>query len=263
MSGSSRAEASPLVEPGGPLSDEERARYLRHLVLPQIGELGQRRLKNARVLVAGAGGIGSPVLMTLAAAGVGAIRVADDDAVEPSNLPRQLAFDAADLGRSKAVAAEETARRLGPFADIAGVGERITAENAPALAAWADIVLDGTDDAATRLVLHDAAQAAGIPYVWGTAVGTDGLVSVFWRDAPGWDEAGPELRDLHPDPLVDTGVSCVATGVIAPVCQAVAAMMTGEAFKLIVGYGEPLLGRVQAFDALDGGWREIALRPAR
>lgn len=253
----------PLVEPGEPLSDAERARYLRHLVLPQIGEVGQRRLKNARVLVAGAGGIGSPVLMTLAAAGVGSMRVVDDDTVEPSNLPRQLAFDVTDVGRSKAEAAQDTGRRLGPFGDIVGVGERITAETAPELVAWADLVLDGTDDAATRLVLHDAAQAAGVPYVWGTAVATDGLVSVFWRDAPGWDGAGPELRDLHPDPLVDTGVSCVATGVIAPVCQAVAAMMTGEALKLIVGYGEPLLGRVQAFDALDGGWREIPLTPTR
>lgn len=246
----------PLIAPGPPLTAEESARYLRQIVLPQIGELGQRRLKNARVLIAGAGGIGSPVLMTLAAAGVGTIVVVDHDVVEPSNLPRQLAFTDADLGAPKALAAAETARRLNPFVEVVGSVERITAASAARLVAEVDLVLDGTDDAATRLALHDAAQDAGIPYVWGTAVGTDGMVSVFWPAG-----GGPTLRDLHPDPLVDTGVSCVLSGIAAPVCHAVAAAMTGEALKLIVGYGEPLLGRVQVFDALDGRWREIALAP--
>lgn len=245
-----------VVEPGAALSDAERRRYLRQLVLPQIGEQGQRRLKNARVLVAGAGGLGAPVLMSLAGAGVGRLLIADADSVEVSNLPRQLAFTDAELGTLKAEAAAATARRLNPFVAAVPIAERIDAASAAHLVAEVDLVVDGTDDAATRLALHDAAWARGIPYVWGTAVGTDGMVSVFWRDAPG----GPvSLRDLHPDPLVDTGASCAVTGVAGPVTAAVGAMMAGEAMKLIAGYGVPLLGRVQVFDALDATWTEVAL----
>lgn len=247
-----------LVEPGLPLAPEEAAQYERQLALPHLGELGQRRLKNAQVLVAGAGGIGCPVVLTLAAAGVGTITIIDHDVVEASNLPRQLAFTHQDIGAPKASVAARAARERNRFVKIIDRPDRILPENAAQLVSNVDLVLDGTDDAATRLALHDAAFAAGVPYIWGTAVGTDGLVSTFWRGSPG----GQSLRELHPNPLEDTGVSCVLSGVTAPVCQAIAAAMTSEALKLLAGYGEPLFGRVAAFDQLDGRWREIELAPA-
>lgn len=248
------------MEPAVELTPDETARYRRQIVLPQIGQLGQRRLKNARVLVAGAGGLGAPLIEYLAGAGVGALVIVDDDTVELSNLPRQLLFTDADLGGSKAAAAAAAARRLNPHVDAIGRHVRIDAATAAGLVADIDLVLDGTDDAATRVALHDATLRAGIPYVWGTSVATDGMVTVFWRDAPG---GAVTLRDLHPDPLADIGSRCAVTGIAGPVCAAVGAMMAGEAMKLIVGYGTPLLGRVQVFDALEGGWTEVALSPPR
>jgi Dinucleotide-utilizing enzymes involved in molybdopterin and thiamine biosynthesis family 2 len=152
-----------VVEPGAPLTDDERRRYLRQLVLPQIGELGQRRLKNARVLIAGAGGLGAPVLMSLAGAGVGRLLIADADTVEISNLPRQLAFTDAEVGTPKALAAVETVGRLNPFVSAAAVTGRIDADTAAGLVAQVDLVLDGTDDAATRVALHDAAWERASP----------------------------------------------------------------------------------------------------
>lgn len=253
-----RMPLPPLVEPADALTAAERTRFARQLVLPHIGEVGQRRLKNARVLVAGAGGLGSPVISYLAAAGVGTLVIVDDDLVEESNLPRQLAHAGADIGAAKAESAAAEARRQGPYGAPVAVARRVDSETAEALVARVDLVVDTTDDAAARVALHDAAMRAGIPYVWGTAVGTDGMVSVFWADAPG----GVTLRDLHPDPLADTNRRCVVDGVTGPLCAAIGGVMAGEALKLIVGAGEVLLGRVLVFDALDVTWREVALAPA-
>lgn len=249
----------PLVEPAAELTAAERERFGRQLVLPQIGEAGQRRLKNARVLVAGAGGLGSPVISYLAAAGVGEIVVVDHDTVEASNRPRQLLHADAAPGASKAESAAAEVGRLNPFGAGSARAERITDDSADALVAGVDLVVDTTDDAVARVALHDAAARAGIPYVWGTAVGSDGMVSVFWPAAPGFDGRGPSLRDLHPDPLADTNRRCVVDGVTGPLCAAIGGVMAGEALKLVVGSGTPLLNRVLVFDALDTTWREVAL----
>ncbi|WP_431803550.1 HesA/MoeB/ThiF family protein [Microbacterium sp. bgisy203] len=250
---------TPLVEPADALTPAESARFARQIALPHIGVVGQRRLKNARVLVAGAGGLGSPVISYLAAAGVGTLVIVDDDTVEESNLPRQLIHAGAAPGTPKAESAAAEARRLNPFGDAVAVTERIGGSLGGIHLEGIHLVMDTTDDAAARLVLHDAAMAAGIPYVWGTAVGTDGMVSVFWADAPG---GGVTLRDLHPDPLADTNRRCVVDGVTGPLCAAIGGVMAGETLKLIVGAGDVLLGRVLVFDALDTTWREVALRPA-
>lgn len=252
---------SPLVEPAAELTAAERERFGRQLVLPQIGESGQRRLKNARVLVAGAGGLGSPVIAYLAAAGVGTIAVVDDDTVESSNLPRQLLHASAAPGASKAASAAAEVTRMNPFGTGVAREERVTEATADDLVADVDLVVDTTDDAVARVALHDAAARAGIPYVWGTAVGSDGMVSVFWPAAPGHDGQGPSLCDLHPDPLADTNRRCVIDGVTGPLCAAIGGVMAGEAMKLIVGSGQPLLGRVLVFDAVDATWREVALAP--
>lgn len=246
---------APLVAPGPDLTPEEVARYRRQIALPQIGPAGQRRLKNACVLVAGAGGLGSPVISYLAAAGVGRLVIVDDDTVEESNLPRQLVHAGAPSGAKKAESAAREAQRLGPFGQATGLDTRIDADTAPGLVDGVDLVVDGTDDPAARVALHDAAQAAGVPYVWGTAVGTDGMVSVFWADAPG---GGFTLRDLHTDPFADTDRRCVVDGVTGPLCAVIGGVMAGESLKLITG-GEVLLGRVLVFDALDTTWREVAL----
>lgn len=246
----------PLVAPAADLTAAERERFGRQLVLPQIGEVGQRRLKNARVLVAGAGGLGSPVISYLAAAGVGTIVVVDHDTVEDSNLPRQLLHAGAAPGTTKAESAVAEVARLNPFGTGVPRVERVGDATADALVADVDLVVDTTDDAVARVALHDAAERAGIPYVWGTAVGSDGMVSVFWPGAPG---GGFSLRDLHPDPLADTNRRCVIDGVTGPLCAAIGGVMAGEALKLIVGSGEPLHGRVLVFDAIDATWREVAL----
>ena len=246
----------PLVGPGPELSEEQRARYSRHLLLPEIGEVGQRRLLASRVLVVGAGGLGSPALLYLAAAGVGTIGVVDDDVVETSNLQRQVVHGSSDVGRPKVDSAAEAVRRLNPGVTVRAHRERLTAANALDLVRGYDLVLDGSDSFATRYLVNDACSLADVPWVWGAVLRFDGHVSVFRAGH------GPTYRDLFPTaPPPGTVPGCGEAGVLGGVCGAVASTMVTEAVKLVTGAGRPLLGRVLVHDALAMTWRELPLRP--
>lgn len=249
----------PLVEPAESLSGEEVARYSRHLIIPDLGVEGQRRLKNARVLVVGAGGLGSPTLLYLAAAGVGTIGIVEDDAVEDSNLQRQIIHGESDVGRSKAQSAAESIRRLNHFVGTRLHEFRLTADNAVDLFADYDLVIDGSDNFATRYLVNDAAVLAGKPYVWGSIYRFEGQVSVFWEDAP--DGRGLNYRDVFPEPpLPGTVPSCAEGGVLGVLCASIAAVMVTEAVKLIAGIGDSLLGRLMIYDALAMTYKTISIR---
>lgn len=246
---------NPLVEPGRALTEAERERFARQIRLGPFGETGQRRLLNARVLVLGAGGIGSPVITALAAAGVGRLGIVDADVVEPSNLARQTAHDDASVGSSKAESAAATARRLSPGIDARAFPVAFTAANADDLVAGWDVVVDGFDTFGSRYVASDATTRAGIPHVWGSALGFDGQLSTFWAGAPG---GGVTLRALHPS-AQDAADSCASVGVLGSLCAAIGSAMASEVVKLVTGVGEPLFGRVVVHDALDGSWSELPL----
>ncbi len=244
-----------LVEPGSDLTPAQVRRYSRHLLLPDIGVVGQRRLLSARVLVVGAGGLGSPVLLYLAAAGVGTLGIVDDDVVEESNLQRQVVHGQSALGRAKVDSAAERVVEVNPEVDVVRHGVRIDADNALDLVAGYDLVIDGTDNFATRYLVNDACAILDKPYVWGSIYRFDGQVSVFWA------LHGPTYRDLHPSPPPPGAVpSCAEGGVLGALCGAVGSVMATEAIKLITGAGEPLLGRVLVYDALDMSWRTVRVR---
>jgi sulfur-carrier protein adenylyltransferase/sulfurtransferase len=248
----STVSLDPLVEPAGDLTPAEVERYSRHLIIPEIGSLGQRRLKNAKVLVIGAGGLGSPALLYLAAAGVGTIGIIDDDVVDLSNLQRQVIHGVADVGRPKIESARDAIAALNPLVDVRLHDVRLDASNALELFAGYDLVLDGADNFATRYLVNDAAAILGKPYVWGSIFRFDGQVSVFW------EKHGPTYRDLYPEaPPAGSVPSCGEGGVFGMLCAAVGSLMVTEAVKLITGVGRSLLGRVALFDALGGNWREI------
>jgi adenylyltransferase/sulfurtransferase len=230
--------------------------WLRQVALPGFGVEGQERLARARVVVAGAGGLGSAVLPVLAAAGVGELVVVDPDVVEASNLHRQTLHTATDLGRAKVESAAEALRALTAGRDGTGavipVPAAVDAENAAALVADADLVVDGTDSLEARYALDDAAAAAGVPLVWGSAVGYAGQVGVAWAGH------GPRWRDLFPVPPAGDAVdACDVAGVLPSVCTTIGGLMATEALKLLTGVGTPLTGRVLVLDALAGRIREI------
>ncbi len=240
------------MEPADGLTPDEVERYSRHLIIPEIGSMGQRRLKNAKVLVIGAGGLGSPALLYLAAAGVGTIGIIDDDAVDLSNLQRQVIHGVADVGRPKIESARDAITALNPLVDVRLHNMRLDASNALELFAAYDLILDGADNFATRYLVNDAAAILGKPYVWGSIFRFDGQVSVFWQ------KHGPTYRDLYPEaPPAGSVPSCGEGGVFGMLCAAVGSLMVTEAVKLITGVGRSLLGRVALFDALGGSWREI------
>jgi adenylyltransferase/sulfurtransferase len=243
---------APLVEPADGLSPQEVERYSRHLIIPEIGTMGQRRLKNAKVLVIGAGGLGSPALLYLAAAGVGTLGIVDDDVVDLSNLQRQVIHGVADVGRPKIESARDAVAALNPLVNVRLHDVRLDASNALELFADYDLILDGADNFATRYLVNDAAAILGKPYVWGSIFRFDGQVSVFW------EKHGPTYRDLYPEaPPAGSVPSCGEGGVFGMLCAAVGSLMVTEAVKLITGVGRSLLGRVALFDALGGSWREI------
>ncbi len=253
----------PLVAPGAPLTPAQVDRYARHLALAQVGEVGQRRLLAARVLVLGAGGLGSPALLYLAAAGVGTIGVLDDDVVEASNLQRQVVHGLADVGRPKVESAAERLRGLSPDVVVRTHPVRLTAANAAEVLGGYDLVVDGTDNFATRYLVNDTCARLGLPWVWGSVLRGHAQVSVFWAAAPG---GGVDLRDVFGEPPAPGAVpSCAEDGVLGAVCAAAGAAMAVEAVKLVCGTGRSLLGRVAVLDAFDATWREIAVRadPAR
>ncbi|MDQ0673542.1 molybdopterin/thiamine biosynthesis adenylyltransferase/rhodanese-related sulfurtransferase [Pseudarthrobacter siccitolerans] len=248
----STVSLDPLVEPAGELTPAEVERYSRHLIIPEIGALGQRRLKNAKVLVIGAGGLGSPALLYLAAAGVGTLGIIDDDVVDLSNLQRQVIHGVADVGRPKIESARDAIAALNPLVEVRLHNVRLDASNALELFAGYDLILDGADNFATRYLVNDAAAILGKPYVWGSIFRFDGQVSVFW------EKHGPTYRDLYPEaPPAGSVPSCGEGGVFGMLCAAVGSLMVTEAVKLITGVGRSLLGRVALFDALGGSWREI------
>jgi molybdopterin/thiamine biosynthesis adenylyltransferase/rhodanese-related sulfurtransferase len=249
----------PLVSPAAELTREEVARYSRHLIIPDLGVDGQKRLKNARVLVIGAGGLGSPTLLYLAAAGVGTIGIVEFDVVDESNLQRQIIHGQSDIGRPKAQSAADSIREINPLVKVNLHEFRLEPDNAVDLFRQYDLILDGTDNFATRYLVNDAAVLAGKPYVWGSIYRFEGQVSVFWEDAP--DGLGLNYRDLYPEPPPPGMVpSCAEGGVLGILCASIASVMGTEAIKLITGIGEPLLGRLMVYDALDMTYRTIRIR---
>lgn len=253
----------PLVEPGPPLTRDQVARYARHLLIPDVGELGQRRLSASRVAVLGAGGLGSPALLYLAAAGVGTIGVIDPDVVDTSNLQRQVVHGVDDVGRRKVDSAADRLAQVNPLVQVVRHPVRLDASNALQLLDGYDLVVDGTDNFATRYLVNDACVLLGVPYVWGSVFRFDGQVSVFWgRSGPGGAQEHPCYRCLFPEPPPPGSVpSCAEGGVLGVLCAAVGAAQGTEAVKLLTGIGEPLLGRLLVHDALRATWRELAVRP--
>jgi sulfur-carrier protein adenylyltransferase/sulfurtransferase len=247
---------APLVEPGPELSADAVARYSRHLILPDLGMTGQRRLAAARVLVVGAGGLGSPALLYLAAAGVGTIGIVDADVVDTSNLQRQVIHGVSDVGRLKVDSAADRIAELNPDARVVRHGVQLDSSNALDLLRGYDLVLDGTDNFPTRYLVGDACELLGLPEVWGSIFRFDGQVAVFWAGR------GPVYRDLFPTPPPPGSVpSCAEGGVLGVLCASIGAAMATEAVKLICGIGEPLLGRLMVYDALEMSWRTVRVRP--
>jgi molybdopterin/thiamine biosynthesis adenylyltransferase/rhodanese-related sulfurtransferase len=241
------------------LTAEQLERGARTISLPGIGLDGQRRLRAARVLVIGAGGLGSPVLQYLAAAGVGTIGVVDFDVVDRTNLQRQVIHAAASIGQPKTASAARAISALDPSITVAQHETKLTADTVMAIFGDYDLIVDGSDNFATRYLANDAASMLHKPYVWGSVLRFDAQVTVFWEGAP--DARSVDYRDLHPVPPEPTGVlSCDEAGVLGSVCGTIGSMMATEVIKLITGVGDPLLGRVQILDALAVEWREVGVK---
>jgi adenylyltransferase/sulfurtransferase len=249
----------PLVEPAAELTKDEVERYSRHLIIPEVGMDGQKRLKNAKVLVVGAGGLGSPALLYLAAAGVGTLGIVEFDVVDSSNLQRQIIHGQSDVGRSKAESARDSIRETNPYVQVNLHETRLEASNVLDIFRQYDLILDGTDNFATRYLVNDAAVLAGKPYVWGSIFRFEGQASVFWEDAP--NGQGLNYRDLYPEPPPPGMVpSCAEGGVLGVLCASIGSIMVNEAIKLITGIGEPILGKLMVYDALDMSYRKITVR---
>ena len=250
----------PLVEPAAELTREEVARYSRHLIIPDVGMSGQKRLKNARVLVVGAGGLGSPALLYLAAAGVGTLGIVDFDVVDESNLQRQIIHGQSDIGRSKAESARDSIREVNPLVDVRIHAQRLDSSNVLETFGGYDLIVDGTDNFATRYLVNDGCVLLGKPYVWGSIFRFEGQVSLFWADPPAGTE-GVNYRDLYPEPPPPGMVpSCAEGGVLGVLCASIGSIMVTEAIKLITGIGDTLLGRLMVYDALEMSYRTIRIR---
>jgi sulfur-carrier protein adenylyltransferase/sulfurtransferase len=251
----------PLVHPSEELTKDEVSRYSRHLLIPDVGVEGQKRIKNSKVLVIGAGGLGSPVLLYLAAAGVGTLGIIDFDIVDESNLQRQIIHGQSDIGRLKSRSAKDSVNELNPHIHVQLHNERLEVTNAIEIISGYDLVVDGTDNFSTRYLVNDACVLAKKPYVWGSIFRFEGQASVFWEDAPGG--VGLNYRDLYPEPPPsEMAPSCAEGGVLGILCASIGAIMATEAIKLITGLGETLLGRLAVYDALDMTYKFIPLRRA-
>jgi molybdopterin/thiamine biosynthesis adenylyltransferase/rhodanese-related sulfurtransferase len=249
----------PLVEPAAELTRDEVMRYSRHLIIPDVATAGQKRLKNAKVLAVGAGGLGSPTLMYLAAAGVGTLGIIDFDVVDESNLQRQIIHGQSDVGRSKAQSARDSVREINPLITVNVHEERLDNDNVMEVFSQYDLIVDGTDNFATRYMVNDAAYLLGKPYVWGSIYRFDGQASVFWPTAPGGE--APCYRCLYPEPPPPGMVpSCAEGGVLGVLCASIGAIQTTEAIKLLTGIGEPLVGSLMVYDALEMSYRKIRVR---
>ncbi len=245
----------PLVEPADGLSVEEVRRYSRHLIIPDVGMTGQKRLKNAKVLCVGAGGLGSPSLMYLAAAGVGTLGIVEFDVVDESNLQRQIIHGQSDIGRPKAESARDSVLEINPLVQVNLHTERLDSSNVFDLFSQYDLIVDGTDNFATRYLVNDACVLLGKPYVWGSIYRFDGQASVFWA------EHGPCYRCLYPEPPPPGMVpSCAEGGVLGVLCASIGSIQVTEAIKLLTGVGESLLGRLMVYDALEMTYRQVRIR---
>ncbi len=245
----------PLVAPGSSLTVDEVKRYSRHLIIPDVAMVGQRRLMNAKVLCVGAGGLGSPALMYLAAAGVGTLGIAEFDKVDESNLQRQIIHGQSDIGKSKALSAKESIAEINPYVQVNIHEVRLDVSNVMELFAQYDLIVDGTDNFATRYLVNDACVLLGKPYVWGSIYRFDGQASLFWA------EYGPCYRCLYPEPPPPGMVpSCAEGGVLGVLCASIGSIQTTEAIKLITGVGETLIGSLIVYDALEMTYRKIKVR---
>ncbi len=245
----------PLVEPAADLTVDEVKRYSRHLIIPDVGMTGQKRLKNAKVLCVGAGGLGSPALLYLAAAGVGTLGVIDFDVVDESNLQRQIIHGQSDVGRPKALSARDSIKEVNPYVDVVVHQEALTNDNVMEIFSGYDLIVDGTDNFATRYMVNDACVLLGKPYVWGSIYRFDGQASVFWA------EYGPCYRCLYPEPPPPGMVpSCAEGGVLGVLCASIGSIQVNEAIKLLIGIGEPLVGRLMVYDALEMSYRSLNIK---
>lgn len=247
-----------LVEPAAELTIDEVRRYSRHLIIPDVGMSGQKRLKNAKVLVIGAGGLGSPALLYLAAAGVGTLGIVEFDEVDESNLQRQVIHGQSDIGRPKAESARDSIAEINPLVDVVVHNERLDNDNVMDVFRGYDLIVDGTDNFATRYMVNDAAYFLGIPYVWGSIYRFDGQASVF---APTLVDDAPCYRCLYPEPPPPGMVpSCAEGGVLGVLCASIGSIQVNEAIKLLTGIGEPLVGKLMIYDALEMEYRKLKVR---
>jgi adenylyltransferase/sulfurtransferase len=245
----------PLVEPAAEISVDEVRRYSRHIIIPDVGMTGQKRLVNAKVLCIGAGGLGSPALMYLAAAGVGTLGIVEFDTVDESNLQRQIIHGQSDIGRPKAQSAADSVREINPYVKVNIHDMRLDTSNVLELFSQYDLIVDGTDNFATRYLVNDACVLLGKPYVWGSIYRFDGQASVFWA------EHGPCYRCLYPEPPPAGMVpSCAEGGVLGVLCASIGSIQVTEAIKVLTGIGEPLVGSLMVYDALEMTYRKIKMR---
>lgn len=245
----------PLVTPGPALTVDEVRRYSRHLIIPDVAMAGQQRLMNAKVLCVGAGGLGSPALMYLAAAGIGTLGIVEFDTVDESNLQRQIIHGQSDIGKSKAQSAKEKISDINPYVNVITHEVRLDITNVKEIFAQYDIIVDGTDNFATRYLVNDACVLLKKPYVWGSIYRFDGQASVFWA------EYGPCYRCLYPEPPPPGMVpSCAEGGVLGVLCATIGSIQTTEAIKVITGVGEPMVGSFMVYDALEMSFRKVKIR---
>jgi sulfur-carrier protein adenylyltransferase/sulfurtransferase len=248
-------EGATKAKPGVTLSKEEVMRYSRHLIMPEVGMEGQLKLKQAKVLCIGTGGLGAPLSLYLAAAGVGRMGLVDFDIVDSTNLQRQVLFGTSDVGRPKIVAAADRLRNLNPDIEIDTFETRLSSENALDILAPYDIIVDGTDNFPTRYLVNDACILLGKPNVYGSIFRFEGQITIF-----GYPE-GPCYRCLYPEPPPPGLVpSCAEGGVLGVLPGIVGAIQAAETLKLVIGKGDPLVGRLLLFDALAMKFRELKLR---
>jgi adenylyltransferase/sulfurtransferase len=262
---------APLVEPAESLSIDEVRRYSRHLIIPDVGMAGQKRLKNAKVLVIGAGGLGSPALLYLAAAGVGTLGIVEFDEVDESNLQRQIIHKQSTIGQPKAQSAKAAVNDVNPYVNVVLHEERLDNDNVYRIFEGYDLIVDGTDNFATRYLVNDAAYFLGIPYVWGSIYRFDGQASVFAAGLRNSKTASDELkasvenapcyRCLYPEPPPPGMVpSCAEGGVLGVLCASIGSIQVNEAIKLLAGIGEPLVGELMVYDALEMEYRKLKVR---
>jgi adenylyltransferase/sulfurtransferase len=245
----------PLVSPKKELSSQEKIRYARHLTLPGIGDEGQRRISNSKVLCIGAGGLGSPILLYLAAAGVQQIGIIDFDVVDESNLQRQIIHGTTSVNKLKSVSAKQKINELNPLIKVVEYPFKLTSINAIEIFSEFDLVIDGSDNFRTRYLANDTALLLKKPYIWGSIYQFDGQSSVFWG------EHGPCYRCLHPEPPAPGSVaSCEIAGVFGVMCAVIGSLQATEALKIITGIGEPLIGKILTYDALSANFRTLEIK---